>query len=204
MVSTLSLSEYLNYNDPRFFLLLFHIIWNPLYWNITQTLEFRYKLFSKFWGSRKIGVIIHGCIIFSFGLSRDYLFKCFVDSSPKYDFPIDDKIMDLLGYILYFIGLTFVITSTYRLGIIGTFHGDSYGFLLDHVVTEFPFNICGAPMYVGSTINFTAQAILSRSLVGLFFASFVFLVYQIATVYEDKITADIYSPENIAKLKKSQ
>ena len=37
--------------------------------------------------------------------------------------------------------------------------GDYFGILMDARVTGFPFNICSDPMYVGSTLNFVAEAL---------------------------------------------
>ena len=81
---------------------------------------------------------------------------------------------------LFIIGQIFVITSTWALGITGTFLGDYFGILMDHRVEgyvsshsflffgarlficlfiRFPFNILQDPMYVGSTMCFAATAL---------------------------------------------
>ena len=39
------------------------------------------------------------------------------------------------------------------------FAGDYFGILLDAPATGFPFNVLSDPMYVGTTINFFAEAI---------------------------------------------
>ena len=61
--------------------------------------------------------------------------------------------------ILFLVGQTFVITSTYALGVTGTFLGDYFGILMDHRVEGFPFNVLRDPMYVGSTMCFAAGAL---------------------------------------------
>ena len=40
------------------------------------------------------------------------------------------------------------------------FVGDYFGILMDRRVTEFPFNICEDPMYVGSTLSFLGTSLM--------------------------------------------
>lgn len=65
----------------------------------------------------------------------------------------------LVPAVLFVLGQTFVITSTWALGITGTFLGDYFGILMDHRVEGFPFNVLRDPMYVGSTMSFAATAL---------------------------------------------
>ena len=65
----------------------------------------------------------------------------------------------LLPVALFVLGQTFVVTSTWALGITGTFLGDYFGILMDHRVEGFPFNVLRDPMYVGSTMCFAATAL---------------------------------------------
>jgi len=82
---------------------------------------------------------------------------------------------------LFLLGQLFVVTSTWALGITGTFLGDYFGILMDHrvegfvflfgvscvypkselnsSVSRFPFNVLRDPMYVGSTLCFAATAL---------------------------------------------
>jgi len=64
---------------------------------------------------------------------------------------------------LFVTGQTFVVTSTWSLGITGTFLGDYFGILMDARVEGFPFNVLRDPMYVGSTMCFAATALWSVS-----------------------------------------
>lgn len=61
--------------------------------------------------------------------------------------------------IIFIIGQTLVLASTYRLGITGTFLGDYFGILMDKRVEGFPFNVLENPMYSGSTLCFIASAL---------------------------------------------
>lgn len=85
----------------------------------------------------------------------------------------------IVSAALFIIGQIFVITSTWALGITGTFLGDYFGILMDHRVEgyvhsflfeffksnsfvlsiRFPFNVLRDPMYVGSTMCFAATAL---------------------------------------------
>ena len=65
----------------------------------------------------------------------------------------------MVPIIMFAMGQTFVLTSTYALGITGTFLGDYFGILMDHRVQGFPFNVLRDPMYVGSTLCFSATAL---------------------------------------------
>ena len=65
----------------------------------------------------------------------------------------------LIPLVLFAAGQTFVITSTWSLGITGTFLGDYFGILMDSRVEGFPFNVLRDPMYVGSTMCFAGTAL---------------------------------------------
>jgi phosphatidylethanolamine N-methyltransferase len=65
----------------------------------------------------------------------------------------------LLPVTLFVLGQTFVVTSTWALGIMGTFLGDYFGILMDHCVEGFPFNMLRNPMYVSSMMCFAATAL---------------------------------------------
>ena len=100
-----------------------------------------------------------------------------------------------IGYILTAFGTTLVLSSTYQLGIVGTYLGDYFGILLSERVTGFPFNVTDAPMYYGSTLNFLGIAISyqflsslcfrNRSPVGLLLTGLVLIVYLVALRFEE-------------------
>lgn len=86
-----------------------------------------------------------------------------------------------------------VVSSTWALGITGTFLGDYFGILMDHMVTGFPFSVCDAPMYYGSTMSFLGTALLYGRPAGLLLTSWVFAVYLVALRFENPFTAGIYA-----------
>ncbi len=78
-----------------------------------------------------------------------------------------------------------MLSSTYALGIVGTYLGDYFGILMDAPVTGFPFNITGAPMYYGSTMSFFGSALIYGRPAGLVLAAEVLVVYLLALRFEE-------------------
>ncbi|KAL8964115.1 MAG: hypothetical protein Q9183_004689 [Haloplaca sp. 2 TL-2023] len=97
------------------------------------------------------------------------------------------------AYGLIALGNLLVLSSTWALGITGTYLGDYFGILMDEPVTSFPFNITGAPMYYGSTMSFVGTALLYGRPAGLMLALEVLCVYLIALGFEDPFTSEIYA-----------
>jgi len=65
--------------------------------------------------------------------------------------------------------------------------------LMDHRVEGFPFNVLRDPMYVGSTLCFTATALWYERPAGLLITAYVYIVYLIALRFEGPFTDMIYS-----------
>ena len=86
--------------------------------------------------------------------------------------------------VLVGLGQLFVITSTWQLGITGTFLGDYFGILMDHRVEGFPFNVLTDPMYVGSTMSFVGASLWYGSPAGLLISLYVYVAYVIALRFE--------------------
>ena len=142
------------------------------------------KNFHKIIRRQKKAVYIHTIIVFSIGLSRDYLYKYVVNTSNIISI-IDNQYMTFLGYLMLLLGNILVLSATYKLGIIGTFNGDAYGFLLPSIITSFPFNIFNAPMYLGSTLNFLGYAMIKKSITGFFLTILVAIAYAFGTFFEE-------------------
>ncbi|KAI4173220.1 MAG: hypothetical protein LQ348_006629, partial [Seirophora lacunosa] len=98
-----------------------------------------------------------------------------------------------IAYALIVCGNILVLSSTYALGITGTYLGDYFGILMDEPVTSFPFNVTGAPMYYGSTMSFLGTALLYGRPAGVLLTVEVLLVYLVALSYEDPFTSEIYA-----------
>lgn len=106
---------------------------------------------------------------------------------------LETNVAKYLAYALIAGGNVLVITSTYALGITGTFLGDYFGILMDDIVTGFPFNVCDAPMYYGSTMSFLGSALLYGKPAGILLTGWVLGVYLVALQLENPFTAGIYA-----------
>lgn len=150
-------------------------------------------MLTKLWGGRsQLACYSLAATIFSLGIVRDLLYERALRHQPSHP-ALESPIVDYVGYALLVAGNTFVITSTWRLGITGTFLGDYFGILMDDIVTGFPFNISGSPMYHGSTMSFLGTALLYSKPAGILLTGWVLTIYSIALRYEDPFTAEIYA-----------
>ncbi|KAE9399379.1 phospholipid methyltransferase [Gymnopus androsaceus JB14] len=133
------------------------ITFNPTAWNIVARNEHRNRTLTRrvFGGNARIGCYFLAIMIFGFGMLRDSLYtRALTDQPRKALLPEPWNIV-------------FVLTSTWQLGITGTFLGDYFGILMDAKVEGFPFNVLRDPMYVGSTMCFTAGALWYERPAGL-------------------------------------
>jgi methylene-fatty-acyl-phospholipid synthase len=149
-------------------------------------------LTNLFGGNSKAANYGLAAAIFSLGLVRDWLFKVAISAQPSHPL-LETLYSQAAGYTLLAAGNILVISSTYRLGISGTFLGDYFGFLLEEMVTGFPFNVTGAPMYWGATMSFLGTALLFGKPAGLLLTLWVYLVYVVALRFEDPFTSGIYA-----------
>lgn len=86
-----------------------------------------------------------------------------VYEQPKADFGFDPLLVNGLSWVLYAIGMIFVVSSSIRLGITGTYCGDYFGILMKERVTGFPFNVAeGTSSPILALVNAPAVALLTR------------------------------------------
>ncbi|RDA93914.1 hypothetical protein CP533_4506 [Ophiocordyceps camponoti-saundersi (nom. inval.)] len=169
------------------------IAFNPLFWNIVARQEYHNKLLTNlFGGNSRRACYALAATIFSLGLIRDWLYKTALQEQPSHPLLLTPY-SRLAAFILLASGNILVLSSTWALGITGTFLGDYFGILMDRMVTGFPFNVCGAPMYWGSTMSFLGTALLLGKPAGILITAWVYLVYCLALRYEDPFTAAIYA-----------
>ncbi|KAH7040800.1 phospholipid methyltransferase [Microdochium trichocladiopsis] len=180
-------------NQPSLYISAAAIAFNPLFWNIVARQEYNNKLLTKLFGGRsQTACYALAATIFSLGLLRDFLYERALRDQPVYPL-LDTPEVKWLAYGLFASGNLLVISSTWQLGITGTFLGDYFGILMDSIVTGFPFNITDAPMYNGSTCSFLGTALYFGKPAGILLTAWVFIVYQIALSYENPFTAGIYA-----------
>ncbi|KAJ7255044.1 phospholipid methyltransferase-domain-containing protein [Mycena haematopus] len=180
---------------------LLSIIFNPVAWNIVAQNEYRNKTITRmFRGNAYYGCYFLATLIFGFGIVRDSLYHRALLDQPQHSIltaPYDT----LVPAVLFLLGQTFVVTSTWALGVTGTFLGDYFGILMDHRVEGFPFNVLRDPMYVGSTMSFAATALWYERPAGLFITFYVYIVYVVALRFEGPFTDMIYSKREAERKK---
>lgn len=156
-----------------FWLSLFFMFFNPLFWNIAGRLEHRTQILTKLArGNSRRACLALAATIFSLGLLRDYLyedrsregsliscrFQQAIKAQPQSAW-FGPVLCDILAPAMILAGNILVFTSMYRLGIIGTYLGDYFGFLMKEPVTTFPYNVCDHPMYEGATLIFLGYSL---------------------------------------------
>ncbi|KAJ3729118.1 phospholipid methyltransferase [Lentinula guzmanii] len=178
------------------------IAFNPTAWNIVARNEHRNRTLTRnvFGGNARIGCYFLAIMIFSFGMLRDSLYTRALLAQPK-KAVLPQPWDTIVPAALAIVGQIFVLTSTWQLGITGTFLGDYFGILMDSKVEGFPFNVLRDPMYVGSTMCFAAGALWYERPVGLLITLYVYVVYIIALRFEGPFTDMIYSTREESKRK---
>lgn len=189
----MSLHALVDASKVSLFLSLGTITFNPTAWNIVARNEYRNRTITRlFGGNARLGCYFLAACIFGAGILRDHLYLSALLEQPRV--PLLPAPLDVLvPAVLFAAGQTFVVSSTWALGITGTFLGDYFGILMDHRVEGFPFNVLRDPMYVGSTMCFAATALWYERPVGLLVTLYVYIVYTIALNFEGPFTDMIYS-----------
>ncbi|GMG29200.1 unnamed protein product [Ambrosiozyma monospora] len=182
-----------DFSNKLFQTSIFFICFNPLYWNFGARLEYNTGLLSKLCGgSKTIAVYLFSLSVFVLGLIRDEIYRDAISQQPTSPY-LDNDLIKLLGVLSFGIGSVFVATSMYSLGIVGTYLGDHFGFLMKERITSFPFSVLNNPMYVGSTMCFLGTGLFYGKPAGLAASAFVYTMYQIVEFIEEPFTAKIYS-----------
>ncbi|OAA67348.1 Phospholipid methyltransferase [Niveomyces insectorum RCEF 264] len=169
------------------------IAFNPTFWNIVARQEYHNKVLTRLFGGRsQTACYALASTIFGLGLVRDSLYERALRHQPSHPLLATDA-ATYAGYALLALGNLLVVSSTWRLGITGTFLGDYFGILMDDMVTGFPFSVTDAPMYYGSTMSFLGAALVYGKPAGLLLTAEVLLVYLVALRFENPFTAAIYA-----------
>ncbi|KAK0562285.1 Serine/threonine kinase [Tilletia horrida] len=177
------------------------IIFNPLFWNTVARNEYHNKTITKILGGRRyLGCYFLGASIFSLGIFRDHLYNEALKAQPTHPLLTKPEVK-YAGAALFAAGNLFVLSSMWALGVTGTYLGDYFGILMDHIVTSFPFNVMANPMYWGSSMSFIGVALWFGKPAGLLLSVLVIVVYYIALQFEEPFTANIYAQAEAAKKK---
>ncbi|KAF8346621.1 phospholipid methyltransferase-domain-containing protein [Amanita rubescens] len=183
-------------NQQSLLISLAAITFNPTAWNIVARHEYRNKTLTKSVWKPTLWML--------FPRSGNFFIRYSSGPPDQPRVPLLPEPYDtIVPAALFALGQTFVITSTWALGVTGTFLGDYFGILMDHRVTGFPFNVLRDPMYVGSTMCFVATALWYERPAGLFISAYVYILYLIALQFEGPFTDMIYSKRAKAASKKA-
>lgn len=198
--------SHIDFTKTSLLIALGSIAFNPIFWNIVARQEYRNKTLTKLAG----GNGLYGCYglavtIFSLGILRDFLYERALRDQPTWDLLTENSsIVKALAVVFFASGNVLVLSSMWALGVTGTYLGDYFGILMDHIVTDFPFNVCANPMYYGSTLSFLGTALWYQKPAGLFVTVFVFVMYIIALRFEEPFTAEIYAKRERERAAASQ
>ncbi|KAJ1986992.1 Phosphatidyl-N-methylethanolamine N-methyltransferase [Dimargaris cristalligena] len=187
------LCQLVDWHQPTLWYAVACILFNPLFWNIAARQEYRHHWITKLaCGNAYVGCYMLAITIFSLGIFRDAVYNLALDHQPTAAFLAYGEIK-IVAAALWAVGMLLVLTSTYQLGITGTYLGDYFGILMNAKVTKFPFNATNNPMYQGSTLAFLGVALWKESVAGLILSVLVFVVYSIALHFEEPFTNMIYA-----------
>ncbi|KXX78040.1 Phosphatidyl-N-methylethanolamine N-methyltransferase [Madurella mycetomatis] len=198
-----SLTELVDFDQRSFYISAAAIAFNPTFWNIVARREYRTKFLTRlFGGNAQAACYALAVTIFSLGIVRDFLYERALRDQPSHP-ALEGPLVTYAAYALLALGNILVISSTWQLGITGTFLGDYFGILMDGMVTGFPFNITNAPMYYGSTMSFLGSALLYGKPAGILLTLHVLVVYLVAIQFENPFTAGIYAKRDRERAKAS-
>jgi len=179
------------------------ILFNPIFWNTVARQEYHNKVLTKLAGGNSRNACYGLAVtIFSLGIFRDFLYERALRAQPSHPL-LQTELASYIAYALLASGNVLVLSSMWALGVTGTYLGDYFGILMDDIVTGFPFNVCSAPMYYGSTMSFLGSAILFGKPAGILLTLEVLVVYLIALQFEDPFTAGIYAKREKEQKKKA-
>lgn len=188
------------WSNPKLWLAAACIIFNPLFWNVIARWEHRTQALTHVFGTAERGCYALAFVICLLGLFRDYWFQEAISSQPVAVALCTDSVQ-IVGTVMIITGTVLVLSSTWSLGITGTFLGDYFGLLMNKRATNFPFNIMNNPMYWGSSMNFLGYSLRQCSPTGLLLTALVTTCYKIAILYEGPFTEQIYAEKKFKEEK---
>ncbi|KAI8643010.1 phospholipid methyltransferase-domain-containing protein [Parasitella parasitica] len=187
------MSALIDFSKTSLHLTIAHILFNPIFWNTAARAEYRKKVLTKLAGGDPYrGTYALAVMIFTLGITRDYLYHQALADQPTHPF-FGQPAIQISAVLLFLIGNVLVLSSMWALGVTGTYLGDYFGILMKERVTGFPFNVCDNPMYIGSTCTFMATALWYQSPAGVFLTAIVYVVYKVALTFEEPFTGMIYA-----------
>ena len=168
---------------------------NPLFWNVVSRYEYKTRRLSRVLGGPKRGCATLAACILTLNYVRTATFHKTVGQYGYWE-PLNNSMVQALGYLVVAAGAVLVIASAWKLGFFVSFMGDYFGLLLSDKVTGFPFNVVSDPMYFGSGLIYLGLSLQHASIVGLVLTACIALSYAIAVRFEGPFTSQIYEDRN--------
>ncbi|KAK1816392.1 Phosphatidyl-N-methylethanolamine N-methyltransferase [Friedmanniomyces endolithicus] len=197
------MANLIDFTQPSLYLSAATILFNPLYWNLAARNEYHHRTLTTLFNHNALHANYALALsIFLLGLARDAVYESALRAQPTHPFLLS-PISQALAVALVGSGTVLVLSSMYALGITGTYLGDYFGILMDEMVTGFPFNVTGSPMYWGSTMSFVGTALWFGKPAGLVLAGLVWGCYRVALGFEDPFTREIYARRERERGKKA-
>jgi protein-S-isoprenylcysteine O-methyltransferase Ste14 len=125
------------------------------------------------------------CINIAYTNSASPSYERALRDQPAHPALINSPLTKPIAGALFASGNILVLSSMWALGVTGTYLGDYFGILMDHIVTGFPFNVTASPMYWGSTMSFLGTSLWFGKPAGLFLTFAVYASYWIALKFEE-------------------
>lgn len=180
VTSKTTTNQPINFSDPYFWASIAFAFINPIAWNVIARLEYNTGTVSRcFGGSKRGACYAFAAFIFTLGIIRDLVyvsaynvsfitnslyslhcsFQWAVNRQPSSAALFEVPMIDAFAMLCLGIGSVLVASSMWKLGIINTYLGDHFGFLLRERITTFPFSVAEHPMYYGATLCFLSYAL---------------------------------------------
>jgi phosphatidylethanolamine N-methyltransferase len=195
--------SYFVFNDWEFLSSLFMIIICPVTWNLVARWEFHTKIFSKLAGDNRLAADVFAHILIEMGILRNYLFSRVIRHQNHFELDGSlSTVLTVISVLIVVFGFALNFMAYYRLGIHGIYYADYFDILFPEMVTAFPYNVLDNPLYVGSFMLFFGNALFFRCPAGILLSGVAWIMYKFASILENPMTALIYSPENIKKVRK--
>jgi phosphatidylethanolamine/phosphatidyl-N-methylethanolamine N-methyltransferase len=189
--------EYINFKEEKF---IETLAWSFLCfacWIILPHLQFKYKLLSRFFGNDqgRANDFLAYFLVYT-GVLRNEAFKVAMENNIKISFGKYELPVLVASYISIAYGLLLIAGSFYRLGMRNMYFGDHFGFLFKEKITAFPYNHTKDPQYVGLTLFGIGYSLVHHSPAGIFLTLFVFILYKILNLVEDRKLKIFYPDSN--------
>ncbi len=184
-------------SHPSFAHSLIFQLGNPAVWNVFGRLEHNTRLLTWLAGGRRYGACYaFALFIFTLGLYRDYAFAAAVEHGKSVALPW--LVSTVGGLALLAAGNVLVLSSMWRLGVLGTYLGDHFGILMKGgPLRGFPFSVTDHPMYGGATLSFLGYAVYHGSVTGALLTAAAAASYVVASRVEGPFTARLYAQDAV-------